>query len=288
MKILIGLAFPIGAALSLVKKGFLIVPIPFKPYSRIGFNTRRAYSFSIIFIDFFKIGVATWGGRLYKELRVLKDSITYFEDGFYRSNGHWKKCRVPDKVTYEHGAPYFINLEDSRLAKAIQSAEYFDLLTIKSMALHEFDAIRSGRGKYGSFNPGCAIVKAPEKIIALQDGLDNQIILSKNYESLYPVFKKNIDLCPISIIRGHPNNNSTSMVTGSFSYLKSYGLKNLVVYNSTSGLEAIINGIAVTYYGDSPVLRILNYDNVILPVTIIPTEEVVWKLTLAFYVIYPV
>jgi len=118
--------------------------------------------------------------------------------------------------------------------------------------------------------------------------MDSQITLSKNYKSLYPIFKEYINTHPVSAIRGHPNNVNKSLLSGSFSDLKSNGVKNLVVYNSTSGLEAIINGIPVTYYGDSPVLRILDYENLVLPVTIIPTEEVVWRLTLAFYVIYPI
>ena len=288
VKILIGLAFPVGAAWSLAKKGFLVIPIPFRPYSRVGFSVNNAPFIFKIFVNFFRVRVATWGGRIYIQLRQFKGQVTYFEDGFYRSEGHWKNVRIPERVAYEHGAPYFLNSQDSRLTKAIESSECFDLPKVKKMALSEFNAITSGRGKYGRFASGFSGKPTPAKVVALQDGMDSQITLSKNYKSLYPIFKEYINTHPVSAIRGHPNNVNKSLLSGSFSDLKSNGVKNLVVYNSTSGLEAIINGIPVTYYGDSPVLRILDYENLVLPVTIIPTEEVVWRLTLAFYVIYPI
>lgn len=288
IKLVIGVAIPIRYWWSFVRLGYVSIPIPLSPFTKFGLKRKGLLSFILtILSQRTDLTFITWGGRAYDLLAEYGNRVLYFEDGFYRSPGHWKKITVPDFVSYEHSAPYFVTDEDSRLKKAIKATLSIQTVYLDKLAQIHIREIRNGRCKYGAASRDINTVEklgAPKKIYALQSDGDFQIILSRNYATNYALYESIVSNAEENSLRGHPNSSRNLEPPN---LLKRKGVNNIVLFNSTLGFEALINGISVTYYGDSPIKWFFNED-VFFPVTILPSERLSYEICASLYEIYPI
>lgn len=289
MKFYIGIAMPSITWLSLIKKNIFFLPIPVIPYSKFGLKKSYVKTICKILVKL-RVPLCTWGGRLYDELADMNYHILYFEDGFHRSDAHWSEATQIQNFNVETSGPYFIDSPNSRLVLAIKAAQRSELKIMyhEEVAFHK-NAIEQGRGKYGTKAQITIVEPVPSTITAQQTANDFQILLSPNFNINYENFRKVYDSYCFEHKRLHPSKSGFRDIDiGTFKQLQNNGLRNLIVFNSGASLEALVSGVAVTFYGDHFIKYFLNSENVTFPVTVMPTEELIEEVILACYIVYPI